>query len=289
MLLALYPRWDFGVVRIPGVLQRIAVCYLAAAFLFRWTAPARGNEDARRLAHGRTLLLWAVALTLAYWGVMMLVPAPGGVAGDLTPDGNLGAYLDRKVFGAHLWAQSKTWDPEGLLSTVPAMATTLLGGVAGLWLGSRASGGRKAMGLVGAGIIAVGAGLAWSLVFPLNKALWTSSYVWFTAGSAAVFLALCYALIDVKGWKAWSRPFVILGLNAIALFVLSGLLTKFLSFHKVTGPDGSPVSLLRYIYTAWFVPLAEPVNASLLFALANLAVLFVVLWLMDRKGIYLKA
>ena len=289
MVLALYPRWDFSVVRIPGVLQRIAVCYLAAAFLFRWTAPARGNEDARRLAHGRTLLLWAVALTLAYWGVMMLVPAPGGVAGDLTPDGNLGAYLDREIFGRHLWAQSKTWDPEGLLSAVPAMATTLLGGVAGLWLGSRASGRRKAMGLVGAGIIAIGVGLAWSLVFPLNKALWTSSYVWFTAGSAAVFLALCYALIDVKGWKAWSRPFVILGLNAIALFVLSGLLTKFLSFHKVTGPDGSPVSLLRYIYTAWFVPLAEPVNASLLFALANLAVLFVALWLMDRKGIYLKA
>jgi predicted acyltransferase len=93
----------------------------------------------------------------------------------------------------------------------------------------------------------------------------------------------------VKGWKAWSRPFVILGLNAIALFVLSGLMTKFLSFHTVTGSDGHPISLLRYIYTTWFVPLAEPVNASLLFAVANLAVLFVVLWLMDRKGIYLKA
>jgi predicted acyltransferase len=123
----------------------------------------------------------------------------------------------------------------------------------------------------------------------MNKSLWTSSYVWFTAGAAAVLLALCYALIDVKGWKAWSRPFVILGLNAIALFVLSGLMTKFLSFHKLTGPDGTQVSWLRYIYTSWFVPLAEPVNASLLFAIANLAVLFVVLWLMDRKGIYLKA
>ncbi|MFO7693040.1 MAG: heparan-alpha-glucosaminide N-acetyltransferase domain-containing protein [Vicinamibacterales bacterium] len=289
MVLALYPRWDFGVVRIPGVLQRIAVCYLAAAFLFRWTSPSHGSDDARRLAHGRTLLLWAAALTVAYWGVMMLVPAPGGVAGDLTPDGNLGAYLDRKIFGAHLWSQSKTWDPEGLLSTVPALATTLVGGVAGLWLGSRASGRRKAMGLAGAGVVAIGIGLAWSLVFPLNKALWTSSYVWFTAGAAAVFLALCYALIDLKGWKAWSRPFVILGLNAIALFVLSGLLTKFLSYHKAGGPDGNPVSMLRYIYVTWFVPLAEPVNASLLFALANLAVLFVVLWLMDRKGIYLKA
>ncbi len=289
MLLTLYPRWDFSIVRIPGVLQRIAVCYLAAAFLFRWTAPSHGSDDARRLAQGRTLLVWAAALTLGYWGVMMLVPAPGGVAGDLTPDGNLGAYLDRTIFGAHLWSQSKTWDPEGLLSTVPAIATTLLGGMAGLWLGSRASGARKAMGLLGAGIIAIGIGLVWSLVFPLNKALWTSSYVWFTAGAASVFLAFCYALIDLRGWKAWSWPFVILGRNAIALFVLSGLMTKFLSFHKVSGPDGNPVSMLRYIYTTWFVPLAEPINASLLFALANLAVLFVVLWLMDRKGIYLKA
>ena len=289
MLLTLYPRWDFSVVRIPGVLQRIAVCYLAAAFLFRWTAPSHGSDDERRLAHGRTLLVWAAALTLGYWGAMMLVPAPGGVAGDLTPEGNLGAYLDRTIFGAHLWSQSKTWDPEGLLSTVPAIATTLLGGMAGLWLGSRASGARKAMGLLGAGIIGIGIGLAWSVVFPLNKALWTSSYVWFTAGAAAVFLAFCYALIDLRGWKAWSWPFVILGRNAIALFVLSGLMTKFLSFHKVSGPDGNPISLLRYIYTTWFVPLAEPINASLLFALANLAVLFVVLWLMDRKGIYLKA
>ena len=289
MVLALYPRWDFSVVRVPGVLQRIAVCYLAAAFLFRWTAPQRGNDDARRWAHGRTLMLWAAGLTLGYWGVMMLVPPPGGVAGDLTPDGNLGAYIDRKIFGAHLWVQSKTWDPEGLLSTVPALATTLLGGVAGLWLGSRAPGTRKALWMVVAGVLAMGLGLVWSLAFPLNKALWTSSYVWFTGGAAAVFLALCFALIDVKGWKAWSRPFVILGLNAIALFVLSGLMTKFLSFHKVTGADGQPVSMLRYIYSTWFVPLAEPINASLLFALANLAVLFVVLWLMDRKGIYLKA
>jgi predicted acyltransferase len=289
MLLALYPRWDLSVVRIPGVLQRIAVCYLVTAFLFRWTIPAHANDDSRRWAHGRTLLLWAVALTVGYWVVMTLVPAPGGVAGDLTPDGNLGAYIDRTVFGRHLWVQSKTWDPEGLLSTVPAIATTLLGGVAGLWLGSRTSAGRKALWLTGAGAVAIAVGLSWSLVFPMNKSLWTSSYVWFTAGAAAVLLALCYALIDVKGWKAWSRPFVILGLNAIALFVLSGLMTKFLSFHKLSGPDGTQVSWLRYIYASWFVPLAEPINASLLFAIANLAVLFVVLWLMDRKGIYLKA
>lgn len=289
MILALYPRWDFTVVRVPGVLQRIAICYLVAAFLFRWTSPTHGNHDTRRWAHGRTLGIWAVGLTLGYWAVMMLVPVPGGVAGDLTPTGNLGAYVDRAVFGKHLWVQSKTWDPEGLLSTVPAIATTLLGGIAGLWLGSRASGARKSMGLVVAGIGAMGIGLVWNLAFPLNKSLWTSSYVWFTGGAAAVFLAMCYALIDVRGWKAWSRPLVILGLNAIALFVLSGLGTKFLMNHKTAMADGALTSWRSYIYNAWFVPLADPYNASLLFALANLVVLFVVLYVMDRRGIYLKA
>jgi len=254
MVLALYPKWDVGVVRIPGVLQRIAICYLAAALLFRWTAPARGNDDSRRWAQGRTLMLCAVALTLGYWGAMMLVPVPGGAAGDLTPDGNLGAYIDREDLRRASLGPVQDMGPEGLLSTVPALATTLLGGVAGLWLGSRAAGSRKALWMTAAGMLAMGIGLAWSLVFPLNKALWTSSYVWFTGGAAAVFLALCYALIDLRGWRAWSRPFVILGLNAIALFVLSGLMTKFLSFHKVTGPDGNPVSLLRYAYTTWFVP-----------------------------------
>jgi predicted acyltransferase len=104
-----------------------------------------------------------------------------------------------------------------------------------------------------------------------------------------MFLALCYWLIDLRGWKAWARPLVILGLNAIALFVLSGLGTKFLMNHKITMPDGKQISWLSYSYTQWFAPLAEPINASLLFALANLAVLFVILWFMDRRGWYLKA
>jgi predicted acyltransferase len=289
MILALYPRWDVSVVRVPGVLQRIAVCYLMAAFVFRWTAPSSGDAEAHPWRQGVTLVLLAAGLTIAYWEVMMLVPAPGGVAGDLTPSGNLGAYVDRAVFGKHLWAQSRTWDPEGLLSTIPAIATTLLGGVAGLWLGSRAPGARKAVGLLAAGFVAMGIGLAWSLTFPLNKALWTSSYVWFTGGAAAVLLAICYAVIDVRGWKAWSRPLVILGLNAIALFVLSGLGTKFLIHHTTASADGAPVPWRSYIYHAWFVPLADPYNASLLFAVANLVVLFVVLYVMDRRGIYLKA
>jgi predicted acyltransferase len=290
-LLTFWPRFDLSTVRIPGVLPRIAVCYLAAAFLFRATARRNAEpSDANRLAHGLKLGAIAIGLTIGYWLVMTLIPAPGGVAGDLTPSGNVGAWLDRTLLGGHLWSQSKTWDPEGILSTFPAIATTLLGAVAGLWLASGGAGKKEkaiTMGLVG--VIAMVVGLLWDCVFPINKSLWTSSYVWFTGGSAALFLALCYAVIDVYGWRRWARPFVILGLNAITLFVLSGYLAKQMGLITFAGVDGKVISLSRYIYTSWFVPLADPYNASLLYALANLIVLFGVLYVMDRRGLYLKA
>jgi predicted acyltransferase len=288
-LLTFWPRFDLSIVRIPGVLVRIAVCYLIAAFLFRSTARRGEPTDAGRFAHGVKLGAIALAVTVGYWVVMTWIPAPGGVAGDLTPSGNLGAWLDRTLLGGHLWSQSKTWDPEGILSTFPAIATTLLGAVAGLWLASGAEKKEKTIKLAAAGVISMVLGYIWGFAFPINKSLWTSSYVWFTGGGAALFLAVCYMVIDVYGWRRWARPFVILGLNAITLFVLSGYLAKQMGLIKFAGADGTMISLSRYIYTSWFVPLADPYNASLLYAFANLVVLFGVLYVMDRRGIYLKA
>ncbi|MEI6667823.1 MAG: heparan-alpha-glucosaminide N-acetyltransferase domain-containing protein [Acidobacteriota bacterium] len=288
-LLTFWPRFDLAVVRIPGVLPRIAVCYLATAFVFRATAPQGEPSDASRFVHALYLGALAVGLTLAYWLVMTWVPAPGGVAGDLTPSGNLGAWVDRSLLGGHLWSQSKTWDPEGILSTVPAIASTLVGAVAGLWLASSAAMKDKAIRMGAAGVMAMALGYVWSFAFPLNKSLWTSSYVWFTGGAAALLLACCAGIIDVYGWKRWSRPFVILGLNAITLFVLSGYLAKQMGLIRWAGTDGKVISLSRYVYTTWFVPLADPYNASLLYACANLVVLFGVLYVMDRRGLYLKA
>jgi predicted acyltransferase len=288
-LLTFWPRFDLSIVRIPGVLPRIAVCYLVAAFLFRGTAPRGEPTDATRFGHAVSLGIIATALTIGYWLVMTWIPAPGGAAGDLTPSGNLGAWLDRTLLGGHLWSQSKTWDPEGILSTFPAIATTLIGTVAGLWLASGAGKTEKGLKMGAAGIVAMVAGYVWGFVFPMNKSLWTSSYVWFTAGGAALLLAFCYMVIDVYGWKRWARPFVILGLNAITLFVLSGYLAKQMGLIKFAGADGTVISLSRYIYTSWFVPLADPYNASLLYAFANLVVLFGVLYVMDRRGLYLKA
>jgi predicted acyltransferase len=131
-------------------------------------------------------------------------------------------------------------------------------------------------------------GSLWDLAFPINKNLWTSSYAWFMGGAGAVGLAACYWAIDVKGWRWWTRPFVVLGVNAIALFVLAGLSAKTLLLVKVAGVGGKQVSLYNDIYRTWFEPLAAPKNASLLFALTYLVVLYAVLWVMYRRRIFLK-
>ncbi|HVL69756.1 MAG TPA: heparan-alpha-glucosaminide N-acetyltransferase domain-containing protein [Vicinamibacterales bacterium] len=279
LFLAGYPRFDPDRWRIPGVLQRIAVCYLAAAAAYRLTAGDRRRQAA-------VLAPVAGVLALAYWAVMTLVPVPGGVAGDLSPEGNLGAWLDRALMEGHLWRPR--WDPEGLLSTVPAISTTLLGILAGLLLGTRLPGERKTLVLAAAGAAGVAVGLAWNLLFPINKNLWTSSYVFFTAGCASLLLAACYWLVDVRGWRRWTTPLVILGVNAITLFVASGLLVKTLNVFRVETGDGRDVAVSRWVYVTLFAPLASPKNASLLYAVANLALLFLLLAWMYRRRIFLR-
>ena len=279
LFLAGYPRFDMDRWRIPGVLQRIALCYLAAAGLYKLT-----TGDRRRQA----VIVTATALMLAvaYWAVMVLVPVPGGAAGDLTPEGNLAAWLDRTLMDGHLWRPR--WDPEGLLSTVPAISTTLLGIVAGLCLKTEWSPSRKAAALAIGGVVAIAVGLAWDVVFPINKNIWTSSYAVFTAGAASLLLAACYWLIDVRGWQRWTTPFVVLGVNAITLFVASGLLVKTLALIRVTGPEGGSISVSRWAYLELFAPLASPKNASLLYAIANLVVLYALLWWMYRRRLFLR-
>ncbi len=280
LFLAGYPRFDVDRWRIPGVLQRIGVCYLVAAGIYRLS----GGDRRRQAAIVSAI---AAALALAYWATMMLVAAPGGTASDLTPEGNLGAWLDRALMGGHLWRPR--WDPEGLLSTVPAISTTLLGILAGLCLGvENWTSSRKASTLALGGIAAVLIGLAWGSVFPINKSLWTSSYAVFTAGCAALLLAACYWTIDVKGWRRGTTPLVILGVNAITLFVASGLLVKTLGLFRVAGPDGGDIAVNRWVYLNWFAPFFDPKNASVIYAIGNLLLLFALLAWMYRRRIFLR-
>ena len=272
LFLAGFPTFDLSTIRIPGVLQRIAACYLAAALLFLavWRRQAAA-----------VIAAVTVALLLGYWALMTLVPVPGFGAGNLGPEGNLAAYLDRAVLGPHLWRAAKVYDPEGILSTAPAIATTLAGLLTGLWLRGARTMRARATGMAMAGVAAALVGLGWGRWFPINKALWTSSYVVFTAGAALLILAACLWLIEIRGGQRWATPFVVFGTNAIAAFVLSTFAARLLILVKVAGADGAPVSLHRWIYTHVFAPVAAPASASLLFAVA-----YVLLWLALMSALY---
>jgi predicted acyltransferase len=186
--------------------------------------------------------------------------------------------VDRQLLAGHLWKVSRTWDPEGLFSTLPAIATTLMGLLAGEWLRSARDSTSKAMGLLVSGLVFVVLGLAWGASFPLNKSLWTSSYVLFTGGLAAYLFGLLYWVADVRGHRGWCRPFVVYGRNAILVFVASGLLAKTLALFK-----GS-VWLHETLFASWLPP--HP--ASLAYALANVALWYLVLRELDRRGLYFK-
>lgn len=280
LFMAGFPFFDPAHWRIPGVLWRIGVCYVAAAFVWRaLDAPGRVATTMRRVA------LAAATCLLVYWGLMTLVAPPGGVAGDLSAEGNLDAWLDRAIFGTHLW--KARWDPEGLLGSLPAVGTTLCGIVAGLAM--RAARPQSAAArLCAAGAVAAIVGLAWDAVFPINKSLWTSSYALFTAGAAALVLGALHAWLDdgraSRTAARLSEPWSAMGRNALLLFVVSGLVAKSMILWRVTAGSGETMSLQRWIYLAAFAPLAAPKLASLLFALANLAALYALLeWLHRRQ------
>jgi predicted acyltransferase len=278
LFLNAFPGFDLPTWRIPGVLQRIAVCYLVTALLHRAT-----TGSARQVA---VLTATVAGLVIGYWLVMIGVAAPGGVRGDLSPEGNVGAWLDRALMSGHLW--QPRWDPEGVLSTLPAIATAVLGVIGGLWIGSNRSDRDKTRGLILCGLGGVVAGYLWNVTFPINKALWTSSYVLLTAGLAALVLAVCYWTIDIRRWRGWTTPLVILGSNAIALYVLSSLLASTLEAVQVPRSDGRAASLGAVICSTVFAPLGPPKVASLLYALAHLAGLYVVLGWMYRRRILLR-
>jgi predicted acyltransferase len=253
-----------------GVLQRIGLVYLVAAPLYLYLT--------------RRSRIWiTLFLLVGYWVLLTVVPVPGYGPGDLSPDGNLGAYLDRLILGDRLW--QGTWDPEGLLSTLPAIATTLLGVFTGEWLRSSGSAERKAAGLLAGGAVGIVSGLSWGMVFPINKPLWTSSYVLFTAGVGLVLLAFFFWLMELRKLQAWAKPWVVYGMNAIAVFVASGLFAKQMGLTRVGTDD---VSLKRWIYTDLFASWAGDLNGSLFFALSYVLAWLAIMWVLYAKRIFIK-
>jgi len=264
------PSFGLAEYRIPGVLQRIAVCYFFASIIFLNTRV-------------RTQIAITIGLLFVYWLMVKFIPAPGYAAGDLTKEGSLPSFVDRVVFGKHVWAQARVYDPEGLLSTIPAIATALMGVLTGVWLRREESRVEKAAGMFVVGAVCVAIGWAWNAFFPINKALWTSSYVLFTGGLALQFLSLCYWIIDIKGYRRWAKPFEVFGLNAIALYVVADLIAVALGTIKV-GEE----SLGGWIYNHVFASWASPFNASLAFAICFVLVCLLLMWILYARKIFLK-
>ena len=261
--------------RVYGVLQRIAICYVISAILALW-------------ADWRGWIITIAACLVGYWILMRFIPVPGfGVPTHdiplLDPDRNLAAWLDRQLLAGHLYEGTR--DPEGVLSTIPAVATSLLGMLTGQWLRSPRSAHKKALGMAAFGLAGVIAGKILNLGFPINKKLWTSSYVIFTAGLALLCLALCYWIVDVRKWRGlWTKPLLVFGMNAIAAYVFAEMISHLLD-HTHTNAG---LSLQEFIYQNMFAPLGSPANASLLYALAYVLVCWAAMWTLYRKGIFLK-
>ena len=285
-----FPDFDFSTIRIMGVLQRIALCYFAGGLLYLATFKKDPMRERRAIARANVPVISAVAVALLviYWALMTFVPVPGYGAGHLGKEDSLAAYIDRAVLGGHLWSESKTWDPEGILSTIPATATLLIGILAGEWLRSDREARRKVAALAGAGLVLLAAGRLLHPYFPINKNLWTSSFVLFTGGFAMLVLALCYWLIDVRGWRSWTGPCLVFGKNAILAYALAVLAAEAGIDFEFSDSHGATTTLHGWIYDRWFVPHASPVNASLAYGVFFVFVIFLFLWPLYHKKVFLR-
>lgn len=297
-------------IRIPGVLQRIALVYFFTSIIFLKTSI-------------RTQSIIAVTILLLYWAIMTLIPVPGLGYATLDKYTNLGTYIDKLVFGVnHLWIKeatillndgtiihkpiSGTWlynpdfmknvkqivevksfDPEGLLSTLPAIATALTGVLTGTWIRKKIDENTKVIWMMVVGNFLLLISMFWDMWFPINKGLWTSSYVVYTTGMALIIFSMCYFLIDIQNITWWTKPFLIYGTNAITVFFLSGILGRLMNIIEVSY-NGKMISLKGYLYKTFFVPYFSPINASLAWAIVFVVFWLGIMYIFYRKKIFIK-
>lgn len=257
--------------RIPGVLQRISLVFLFCSLIYfktNWLGQIR----------------IATFLLVAYYLMMVLLPVPGFGPANLEPGTNLAAWSDRLLLDGHLWSQSITWDPEGVLSTLPAIATGLLGTLTGQLFHEIKNPAERVSWMFLIGGVLILSGLCWDIAFPINKALWTSSYVLYTGGLAIQGLAASHWIIDIHHRQSWIKPFLYFGMNAIFAFVASGILVKILLRMKITDSTGDTESLWNYLHQHLYASWLEPKIASLLFAFTLVLLFYIVLrWMYGRK------
>jgi len=271
-----YPFYSLHNLQVTGVLQRIAVVYFFSSLSYLKSSV-------------KTELLVGGIILLIYWALLMLVPIPGGVPANLGPATNLGAYLDRFLLSGHLYAKTAVWDPQGILSTLPAIVSGLTGVACGRWMQTDRNMTEKTVWMFVAGNIGLTIGIFWDFLFPINKNLWTSSYVVFTSGMSLIFFAMIYWIVDVKKIQWWTKPFVVYGMNALTAYVFTsvqGRTMKYLIF--VTGEGGEKINLRKYLFDTYCFPYFTPMTASLVWAAGMVLLWLLIPWIFYHKKIFIK-
>ena len=277
-LLAYSKIESYQSLRIPGVLQRIGIVYFFTSILFLKT----------RL---KTQIFIATSLLLIYWFLMSCIPVPNFGAPNFEKGTNLGAWLDNYILNGHMWRFSVTWDPQGILSTLPAIATGIIGMIIGQLLNLEITKTEIIKKLIVIGISLVATGLLWNLVFPINKSLWSSSYVLYTGGLATLILTLLYYLIEIAHYKKWTKFFLIWGINPMIVFFLSGIVPRAWIMIEIQNPElaSDKLNSKEYFYNYGIAPLfSNPLNASLAFALLYVLFWTVILWFFYKKKMVFK-
>jgi predicted acyltransferase len=291
-----FPDYDLHTLRIPGVLQRIALCYLFGASLYLGIgASASGTVTNRRGRRIAILTGTAALLLIFYWALITMVPVPGFGAGRLDSIGNLGAYIDRSLLGTrHMWAwgltpgHGVTFDPEGLLSTLPAIASVLIGIIAGEWLRADYSNKRRLVLLFGTGFVLVLGGWVLSPFLPLNKKIWTSTFAMFSSGISMLLCGALYFIVDIKRWRGWTPPALVFGTNAVLAFALSNVVTTLTDRIHVSQRGGLALTLHEWGYRAGFATWLQPVHASLAYALLIVFLNMTLVYPLYRNRIFLR-
>jgi predicted acyltransferase len=296
LFLNAFPYFELHTLRIPGVLQRIALCYLGGGLLYLALMPKAGLDNPASTRRRVLTLTGLIALLAAgYWLALRFFPVPGFGPDRLDALGNLGAYIDRAVFTTrHMWfygttpGYGVTFDPEGLLSTLPATANLLMGLLAGETLRMKYSGARKVVIFVLAGLVLFLAGMAFNSLLPINKKIWTSTFVMLSSGFSLMAFALCYWVVDSRRWRRWTAPLVVPGLvfgtNAILSFSLTNIITPLTdAIHVRAG-----MTLHHWGYQAIFLPWLSPVHASLAYALLLVGLNLAIVSVFYRKRIFLR-
>jgi predicted acyltransferase len=270
LLVYIFPFFDLRTMRVLGVLQRIGICYFLASAIYLWTPKVKAQ------------IAWIVALLGAYWLLMAFVPVPGFGAGRLDVDGNLSHYVDWHVLGVHNYAGTRTWDPEGIISTLPAIATALFGILAGHVLRMKKTLPERTTIMFLAGNALIALGLICDIWLPINKKLWTSSFSLFMAGLDFVLLSFFVYFVDGQGYKRVAKPAVIMGMNAITIYMLSELLAGGMESIR-WGTGAAATNLQRWLFTTCFAPVASPYNAALLWAVVYTLLMYVAAYAMYKK------